>query len=207
MKSIFKPIALIALILLLTSISCSRTRLMSSFKDEKYTGGALKNVLVVGVTEDANARRIYEAVFVKEFEARGVEAVSSGTVIASAEELRKDRIKAEAQRLGVDAIFVTHLLGVETKTVYNPPIYEYDTPMRYDRFDTYYPMVYGYVNRPGYYSEHEYVKLETNLYQRQTGKLIWSASTETVDSDSANQLVDELSKVLMRDLQKKGLIN
>jgi hypothetical protein len=62
------------------------------------------------------------------------------------------------------------------------------------------------VHEPGYYSTHEFVRLESNLYETETDHLIWSASTETVDPADTGSAARELCRVLIRDMKAKGLI-
>jgi hypothetical protein len=66
--------------------------------------------------------------------------------------------------------------------------------------------VYHYVNEPGYYSTHEYVKLESNLYDVDSQNLIWSAATETVDPGDTASAAKELCRALVRDLKARGLV-
>jgi len=49
-------------------------------------------------------------------------------------------------------------------------------------------------------------RLNTNLYNRETEKLIWTASSEIVDPKSVKDVVGTLSNLLVRDLRDKKLI-
>ncbi|MGD9125341.1 MAG: hypothetical protein PVG60_09620, partial [Desulfarculaceae bacterium] len=80
------------------------------------------------------------------------------------------------------------------------------TPTYYHGFGRYYPFVYGYVHQPGYYINRKYLRLESNLYQVSDGKLLWAASSETLEPVSMRTLVRDLSAAVMQDLKKKGLI-
>ena len=104
-------------------------------------------------------------------------------------------------------ILVTHLIGVEDKEVYHPPTTQ-AVPVRgyHDSFNSYYPRVYAYVHEPGYYTKHKNVNLETNLYETQTDKLVWSVTSETLDPESVNKIIESLSKVVIKSLQKNNLL-
>ena len=52
----------------------------------------------------------------------------------------------------------------------------------------------------------KYVSLESNLYDINTEKLIWLASSETVDPEPVNEIVESLCKEVMKSLRKNGLI-
>jgi len=48
--------------------------------------------------------------------------------------------------------------------------------------------------------------LETNLYDVKTEKLIWSGQSETFSRDSKDQIIKDVIKAVINDLQKNKLI-
>ena len=115
---------------------CSSTKSTSVWKDDTYSGGPLKKVLVVGVFENSEKKRMFEEAFVREFKGKGVEAVSSVSTLSPHEKPDKEVIKREAQKLGIETIFVTHLMGIEQKTE-SYPVTSYGSP-RGPGFGVYY---------------------------------------------------------------------
>jgi hypothetical protein len=207
----YRTLAMISLFLIFLS-SCAPTRLTDAWKDTSYTGGALKSVMVLGVSDNLRNRKMFEEVFSKQFENHGVEAVASFEAIPKDVKLNKENIKshkeiikAAALERGVEAILVTHLVAVEEKAVYHPPTYD-PFPNTYHHMGSYYVGIYDYTHTPGYYSQHKYVSLESNLYGISTEKLIWSASSETVDPKSVNEIIESLCQEVMKSLRKNGLI-
>ena len=187
--------------------SCSSTKLTSTWKDNTYDG-YIETLMVVAVTENTRNRLIFEREFVEEFTKGGIEAIASIDVIPLEETSSEDAILAEAKKRGISMIMVTHLIGVDEKSVYHPP--KTRTVSRvgyYGRFHSYYPRVYEYVHEPGYYTKHKSVNLETNLYETKTQKLIWSVTSETLDPESVNTIIESLSKVVIKDLRKQRLLN
>ncbi len=179
--------------------SCATTKLTGVYKDSTYTGGSLSSVLVVGVAENLRNRKMFEQFFAEQFKNNGVEAFSSADVIPSDKKLDKNTIKNLAEKLGADAVLVTHLEAVEEKGEYIPDAYNQNLGRHYSR-------VYGHVHDPGYYVTHQYVRLENNLYEIKTEKLIWSSSSETINPESANEVIESLCKVVMKNLRANGLI-
>jgi len=49
--------------------------------------------------------------------------------------------------------------------------------------------------------------LETNLYDVKTEKLIWSGQSKTWSKDSKYQIINDVIKVVVDDLQKNKLIS
>ena len=194
------------LTVLLFVSSCATTKLTSTWKDADYTGGNFKSVLIVGAAEKLTDRIRFEDAFVKQFQAIGMDAFSSFSVTSPNKAVDKDTIKAAAEKMGVAAVLVTHLIGVEKKDVYVPPI---SHPVPYGsryQFENYYRSVIDYVHVPGYTTQQEYVTLESNLFDARTEKMIWSATSETFEPNSIKEVIDSLSKVVIKSLREYQLI-
>lgn len=192
--------ALLTAALLLTA-ACSTTRLTSVWQDEELQGHGYGNILVIGVAEQEHNRRLFEQHFVDELEAIGIKAEASYRILRSGTEITRDTIAPALKGRGIDAVVITHLVGVEKETVYRPPIDYASTRGYYNGLYNYYPAVHGYVTTPGYYTTHEIVKLETNLYDAGTEKLVWSAQSETFAPESAEEVIDDLIRLVITDLK------
>lgn len=201
MKKLF-PIVSTA-ITLAVFLSCASSRITSSWKDDQYSGGPIDRVLVMGISDETHNRRIFEDVFIKEFNSIGVEALASYTIFPGDREIKAAEIKAAARERDIDKVLITHLVDVEKKEVYHPPV---STPAYAYTYGNYYHRIYHYTHQPGYTTQHEYVKLETGLYDADTEKLIWSAATETVDPDNLAEAVMGLSAVIFKNLRESGLL-
>ena len=206
MKGFFRCIA-IAIPVCLLLISCATTKLTHVWTDEAYSGAPFSDVLVVGVSDQERVSRSFEDEFVKQLEEIGIEAVSSAAVIPSDKKLEKKAIVSAVEKLEVDAVLVTHLLGVDKKETYHPPTTYYrPAPYYYGGYYGYYGNVYNYVHSPGYYKTHVTVRLETNLYEAETEKLIWSGKSETLDPKSKTEVIDSVISVVIKNLQKDKLL-
>ncbi|MFC1856515.1 hypothetical protein ACFL9U_00625 [Thermodesulfobacteriota bacterium] len=201
--NLFKTLIIFSIVIF---VSCASTELTNVHKAKEYTGGVLKNVMIVGVANTPQEREMFEEHFAESFISRGVEAVASFAVLPKDEELKKDMIKNKAEELGIGAIFVTHLIGVEEKEIYYSPADTASPPSYYDNFGHYYNNAFWYHRYAGYYTTHEAVKLESNLYETQTEDLIWTAASETLDPKDAKQVIESLSKKVMKNLRKNGLL-
>ena len=199
---------------LLFAVSCSLTNLNAVWKDPQYQGGKLKNVLVVGGTKNQVVRRIFEDEFTARFKSRGINAVPSYTIFPSEETLDKDTIEAKSRELNIDAMLITRVLDTKTKREITPApssyyyrdVYFYDWP---NRFSPFYSSSYPgrFYDDRLLYNEYEVVNVESTLYETQTGKLIWSALSDTVIGGSAEIEVSSVVKMLMNNLAENQLIN
>jgi len=194
----------IALTLLLTA--CAGTKFLSIWRDSTYSGGILKKIMIVGVSDKLSHRRIFEDELVKQFKNHGTEAISSATQIPTMKELNESAIKESARKLNADAVLVTHLEGVSEKTVYHPPVHDYSANPNYNRFGFYYRSLHPHVYTPGYVATYKYVRLENKLYETASEKLLWAATSETFDPDTVNSVVESLAAIVIKSLKENGLI-
>lgn len=181
--------------------SCTSTKITNTWVDETYKGRVFSDFLVIAVTEEEGVRRSFEKKFVDDLKDMGVDATSSADAISIVEgkKLEKEEILKAVQKYQNDAVIITHLEGVKKERVYTPPTVSYG-------YYGYYNHVYGYVHSPGYYTTHKYVLLETNLYDVATEKLVWSCQSETWDSGSKREMIDEVIKAVTKDMRTNGLL-
>ncbi len=212
----FQPLKIIlAVLVVLVLSSCSATRMTAVWQDDAYTAGALTKVLIKGVAQNQRDSHIFEDAFVKQFSQNGIEAFASAL---TAPDVKLDlpmkipsELIAEAQKRQMDALLVVHLAGIVKKTVYHPPR-PYFMSMTYcdlhhrpyHHFSSHF--MYDPVYEPGYYTEHQFFQIESNLYDTQTGQLIWSAASETFEPASINALVESVSKVVIENLRTSQLL-
>ncbi len=186
--------------------SCTSTKITSVWMDSKKAGTSFNDIMIIGIANEEHNRRLFEEQFANQLRAAGVESEVSYALLPQGTAIDRETVAAAIEGKTIDAIIVTHLVGVEEETVYRPsmdyrPAYGY-----YDGLYSYYPHVHTYVHQPGYYTTHEVVKLETNLYEVATGKLVWSAQSKSFAPDSAKNVIDELVTLVIKDLQQKALI-
>lgn len=196
---------LIAAIVLLSA--CANTKISQSWVDPDQKK-VYKDLLVIGIAESEQNRRAYESYFVEELKAIGVEAVASYKLIKSNEKIDRETIGRAIEGEDIDGVLVTHLLAVDEETIYRPSM-DY-MPMYgggyYGGLYSYYPHVNTYVHRPGYYTTHETYTLETNLYDVESEELVWSAQSRTFSPESVEEVIVDLTRLLIADLRDKNLI-
>ena len=190
-------------VLLLLLFSCTTTKLKSVWKDSAYDG-YINSIMVVALAERYEIRRFFEKEFVKQFKALGVEAIASVDAIPEEKEVNADIIIAEALKRGTEMIMVTHLVSFDDKSVDS-------SASSASIFHTYYRNVSIYVLNPGYYAQGiqrtQGVTLTTKLYETKTEKLVWSATSKTLEPDlSEYNIVKSLSKVIIKSLYDTTLL-
>ena len=193
-------IALMALV-----AACSTTaKPIAEWRDRTYAGDPFDNLLIVGISDKTTARRAFENAFVDLLEVEKVKSTAGFAVMPDQARPTGEKIRAVINDIHFDAVLVSHLVGVEEKKVYHPPSYR-PSP-HHNRFYGYYGHVGGYVYRPGYYSRHQAVRLETNLYDTQSELLVWSMQTETMNPGSEHKLIEGKIKTVVKHLMAQGLL-
>jgi hypothetical protein len=185
------------------------TQLTSSWADPAAANRSYQKIAIVGATPRAPIRRKYEDAFAKELEARGISSVPSYQ-FAGEGQLDKDAAGAKLREAGCDAVIVTRLVDQETVQTYYPPTYStMAAPSAYyGGWYGYYSMGYTYMSSPGYVSENQVYKLETNLYDVTNDKLVYSGLTETemMAGDQPETEIKPLVSILISDMEKKKIV-
>jgi hypothetical protein len=195
---------------------CASTQIVSQWSDPQYKAGPLKKVVVFIAAKDEAVRRATEDRAVAGLTG-ATKGVASYTLFPDQNELDKKneaRIKSVLEKQGMDGAIVTRLEAVDKDAVYVPP-HTYAVPgavppvagVPYGSFYGYYGYAYGYAySTPGYtYQETKY-RIETLVYRLPQGNIIWTATTESVNPDSRQQVTEELLRIVGQELMKDGII-
>ncbi|PCI06614.1 MAG: hypothetical protein COB77_06530 [Gammaproteobacteria bacterium] len=204
-QSINKVVVIASIIFLVSS--CTNTKISQSWVDPDLKK-SYNDILIIGIGESEQNRRAYESYFSTALEEKGIEALASYKLIKSNAKIDRETIGKAIKGLNVDGVIVTHLTAVDEETIYRPSM-DY-MPMYgggyYGGLYSYYPHVNAYVTRPGYYETHETYTLETNLYDVESEELVWSARSRSFAPESVDEVITDLTKLLIEELIDKGLI-
>ncbi len=186
-------------------ISCAgtETELTQNKIDEvAYKGKPVSDILIIAITGNEHNRRSFEKKFVARLKSIGVDAISSEEAIPMPAdlELKKETILAAVKQYENDAVIITHLIGKEEEDVYTRG------GSGHRGFYGFYSRRHSLARDPGYSSTSTAVRLETNLYEVKTEKLIWSGKSNTLSRDAKDQIINDVIKAVINDLQKNKLI-
>ena len=175
-------------------ISCAGTDTQTQV-EVANKGKSVSNILVLAITGNEHNRRSYEKKFVAQLKSVGVDAISSEASIPMPPDLdvKEETILNAVNQYKNDAVIITQLIGKESKDVYTR-----GTRARLGWFSYSRPQVYA--------SESTTVRLETNLYDAKTGKLIWSAKSNTWSQEATEQIINDVIKAAINNLQKNKII-
>jgi hypothetical protein len=181
--------AVIGAVLALACSTSTPTEITNVWRDPSYAAGPMKNLIVFGGRMNATNRRSLEDGFVSALNSRGVHATASYTLFPG-DLPTKDQARAALQRTGIDGVLVASMRGKNEQTTFVPGAYAGG-----GFWDGYYGPGWGGPYDPGYVVTDEFVKFETSVWDpRDSGKMVWSAVTETENPSSGKDFVSSLTK-------------
>ena len=194
-------------------MNCTSTELVDMWKNPTIDSLSVSKVLIVGMTSNIEARKQFEEQLKKEYESRGVEAVTSLELFEptfTLEKKSKKELRIVEQILATsnfDAILFTKIKGVENKVVYKETFKDkkyLDVKFK----DDYYANQEIFYD-PKYYKKFNIYHAETSLYcicPIKERELIWKGSIDIIDPSSIQETVYDYVQLLMLTLEEQKLI-
>lgn len=190
-KSIMKSKLLFAVFSLLFIIGCGTSRITSTWKARDIIPQRYNKIMVLGLirTADRQLQQNMEEHMVGDLLAKGYNAVSSlqeygpKAFDGMDEQAAMNKLKDS----GVDAVITIVLLDKEKEKSYVPGHIYYYSPYSYyyRHFWGYHTAIYRRIYEPGYYVTNTRYFWESNVYDLNTQKLLYSIQTQSFNpSDS-----------------------
>jgi hypothetical protein len=182
---------------------CAPTQLVSSWQDPRFSGPPLQKIMVIGVTKQAGIRRTFEDEFVKQLQAKGVQAVQGYTLIPEDGEVPKERVAQAVKESGVEGVLITRLVKVERQSQVYPGTYA-GAPGA--GFYGYYSASWNGFYEPAEVYTYDQVTAETNLFAAKGDLLIWSGTTQTFAPSDIKKDTKQFVSLICKTLVDKKLI-
>ena len=190
---------LIAAVTLIVS-ACAATTFDMTWRDPAFRGRPFAKLLVVGGTDDAANRRIYEDALVGALTRRGVDAVASHTLIPRESDVRRDKIVEAVKASGADGMIATRLIGVETRTTQVPG--QATGQEGTDVFRYYSLLESQTIVRADY----RVARLDSTVFDARTEKMVWWGRSSAFPTEDITTLSRELSESLAKALKSAALL-
>jgi len=207
MKNILK------ILLILSVMSCSTTRFSDSWINPEYVNYQPSKVLILGITPDLTARKLYEEKLSSVLEKRGIDASESLEVFKpSFTDLKQSEIEIDAQIVSLskedfDAIIISTVKGYDEMVFYNNDMFRGDYNLR--RFEPYYYNYQDVYFNNRIYEEYKVYHIEILLYDltRNTEKsLVWVASYDIIDPQRINSAIKDCVVEIVKSLENEKII-
>lgn len=172
--------------------------------------GPYKKAFVVVLTQSPDASFIIESQIAEKLASRGFQVVLSTDMFPPNASLSKDYTKEQLfealKKVNCDAVFTLALLDIKTVETYRPGVSYYPANYGYyGSFYGYYSYYYPIVYSAEYYSLDKTYYLETNFYDLDSDKLLWSVQSEAKNPTDLDEWFAGYSTLLINHLKSKGL--
>ncbi|WP_289644298.1 hypothetical protein [Maribacter aestuarii] len=207
-----KKIACILTILMTTA--CSSTRFVDSWRNEEVEIFSPQKLLIIGMTDNLTARKIFEEKLKEEFMSRGINAYESSVAIdqsftavkRSEEEI--ETLKEELLQKGFDAVAITAIIGVDDKTMHRGGYYTFGYNWWY-RFGPYFYRFQDIYYTPDYYEDYKVFHIETSIYNIKDDKdksLVWVGTFDIIDPVNITLSVNDYVIRIIEQLEREALV-
>ena len=191
---------------------CRSTKMVSQWKSPDTPVFEANKVLVVGLTDDVNNRRLFETTLQQRLEAENVIAVRSVDFFESSfinneqSEEDLDAIEQDLLDAGFDAILFSKILGVSQKVTLVQSFRDMDDS--FDGFTQDYFESQKYYTKRSERQEYQLFHTQTNLYcicPDKERELLWSGKIDVVDGNLKRN-INDFVQLLMQELENAQLL-
>ena len=198
---------MLSAVVAIAAVSCgTSSSLVQRWSDPNYVGKKGQKMFILALAQNERNRNTWEAAFSQALQTVKVQPIPASSMIAFGAQLDSMTLRQDLHNSGADLLAVSRLVDVEKEQVYVPGSTYYTPAPAYYGYYGYYYSSWGAVSTPGYYQESKIYKLETNVYDVATEKLVWSGLTETVDPSTAQDAANSVIAVIVDDMLARKVI-
>jgi hypothetical protein len=202
-----RMLALLATLCLAALPLLAGTRVVSRWVLTGIPIPRLQKMLVAAVMDNYIIRQEFEDTMKTQLAKYGVEGVQSYMVLPPKNEMMEGELRQRIKESSLDSVLVVRPKAVRTESEEVITGGMYVPPPGYYNFWPYWSTVYGsFIPTSSYTQENVIVRVECNLYDTKTEKLVWSGLTDTVYSKDFEKLGKEYAKTLIDQLKKDKVL-
>lgn len=181
--------------LVLTLTACQSTQITNIWSE--IPAKPFKSMMVMAAYSEENVRRTIEDKVVKTLEGSGVSALAFYRLYPAVQNLQEPKLRTLVKNSKVQSVLTIRQIHLEQR-------------IRIQSMPSFYG--YGQFYRNGWYGTepiaipYTVAILEINLWDTQTGKLVWSASSEAMNPNQIGSTAKSLAQTTVKALQKQGWI-
>lgn len=198
-------------IALLLTVSCTTAKITSTWIDKNANFNKYQKILVLTIfnEKDRSIQAQIENHLVNDLKENGYTAISALSEFGPKifENKSEEEVIKNLEKNNIDAIITIVLLNKKKERKYIPGNIYY-TPMGnyYNRFWGYRGMLYNRIYEPGYYITESTYFWESNFYDMNTQKMLYSIQTKSFDINNTTYFGHEYSKRIMKNMIENGVI-
>lgn len=187
----------------------SSAEIVGTWKNEDVVPQTYNRIVVAAMTDNMQVRQTLERQLVQELEKKGLQAVPSMAILPAGDLQDAESVLQKVQGEGYGGIMTVAVVEEKTDVQYVPSTTPYAPVSRfgwYNTFGGYYNYWYPTLYEPGYYERNKVYFLETNLYDTNTERLVWSAQTRTYDPATLETMADNYAQATISKMKEQNII-
>jgi hypothetical protein len=189
-------------LLVLLAACGTQTHIIDSWRDPGVVvDTSLIHQFVVGaLLKNQTTRHLVEDDMAARFPGKAVQSykVLGDAALRDSEDVINEKLKAA----GFDGVVMMQLVDVNKRTRYVPGSY----PPYYGSWRHYWGYSWGYYYDPGYYTTDKIFDVEVTVYSLKRDKMIWTATTSTVDPPGRQELFASVGKTVLDRMTREGFL-
>jgi hypothetical protein len=201
-RSLRTALTTMAIVAAVATLSAA-VRFTSTFKslDAGAVSFAGKKVAALVISDDDSLRVAGEESLVRELNARGMQAVATYRIAPKEELRRAETAKPWFEKANVEGVVAVRPVSSDTET-YTTGTW---VTANYSTLWGYYGYGWTSVYAPASARTQTVVVVETTIYSVPRNQLLWAAVSETNNPRGLRGFLEELSKEMVKEMQKQGL--
>jgi hypothetical protein len=178
------------------------THISHSWRDPSVTVDTAKigKFVVAALLKNQTVRREVEDDMASRFPGKAVQSYKEfgDSDLKESEDFYNRKLKEK----GYDGIVVVRLVNVDKNVRYVPGSY----PVYYRSWRGYWGYSWTAFYDPGYYTTDRSYDVEVNVYSLDPDRLIWTASTSTLNPPDRGQMFRDVSRIVYTKMKKEGFL-
>ena len=207
-----KPLISILAFAVFLGACAAPTAITGSWKRPGFAGLKPQKVAVLSMSKDKVHQAVISAALAKALQARGLAADIGVNILPDEVFTAKEPDAAQRDRLdgllsdkGYDVVVTSVLLDITRDKQYIPGHMEAEPVEYYNSLGSYWYAT-GTQYDPGYWVNTSKVVMETNVYELPSGKLAWTAQSQTLSPTDLQEFSDSYAPKLVARLFAEGVL-
>lgn len=196
-------------VLLMLTWSCARptTQLTDTWSEPGYSAEGIDKFLVVGTSPNRLVRKTFEVAMRDRLNRQSqLEAMASLEAISADEKITDATFRKYFSDRDIDAVLVTRVVDAKEAVKFKEGDKHQQLNPYYNDFYSYYRRMIVKVPEPGTFEYGRMVQLETMVFDAGEGKLIWRVLSESYDEGNTEKVIDDLTKLIVKQMKADGII-
>jgi hypothetical protein len=187
--------------------ACASTTIQSAWFDPTFTGPPMQKIDVVAVGTNLTNRRVFEDIFAQKLRDAGVDGIPGYTVITDEARAAQQPFTDAVTRTGAQGLLVVRMLGVDTRTQVNTTMVPTGPMWGGPWGGGWAGGAFGPAMVPvTQVSQYDLATVEATLYDTGTQKVVWTATTQTLNPTSVQQEAPGFATLIIGQLAARGII-